>query len=160
VLLSRLHKKAMPKSSNNSSKSANNTSGNSNDIVEGGAPKGTFGGNIVLRTYSDSVYAVHIGKVMLVVFIILAITAFVIVGFFYPACNSTQDHGFYSCSCKDGSALDLTTGMCMCLDTGAVPATVGCAAYSANQRRYVYKKVVPGDDAVFGGWVESTNACS
>lgn len=143
-----------------SSGGSSNSDGQSNDIIEGNAPKWTFGGEITLHTYRDSVYFGHIGKVMLVLLIVLAIAAFVVVGFFYPECNSTQDRGFYSCSCKDGSALDLTTGMCMCLDTGAVPATSGCPAYAANQRRYIYESVVPGTDTVNGGWVESSYACS
>lgn len=132
---------------------------NTKDVITGQAPTGTFGGQIALHTYSDSVFHAHIGKVLLVILILVAITAFIVVGLFYPECNSTQDHGFYSCSCKAGSALDLTTGQCLCLDTGTVPATVGCSAYVANERRYIYESVVPGDDSANGGWVESTDAC-
>jgi hypothetical protein len=132
---------------------------NTKDVITGKAPTGTFGGQIALHTYSDSVYYAHIGKVLLVILILVVITAFIVIGLFYPQCNSTQDHGFYSCSCKAGSALDLTTGQCLCLDTGAVPATAECPAYVANERRYVYESVVPGEDAENGGWVETTEAC-
>ena len=157
LCLSRLYKKnhncQMPKSSK-SSKSSNQ----SNDVVVGSAPKGEFGGQITLHTYTDSVYYGHIGKVMLTLLVILAITAFVVVGFFYPVCNGTQNRGFYSCSCKEGSALDQTTGLCICLDTGTVQATSGCPAYAANQQRYIYQ-AISSDDAANGGWVQSDDAC-
>jgi len=130
-----------------------------NDIVESGPKKGYIGGQITLHTYSDSVYYAHIGKVALALLIIAAIVVFIVVGLFYPECNATQDHGFYSCSCKDGSALDMTTGMCLCLDTGKVAATSGCPSYVANERRYIYADGRPSEDAENGGWVKQKDSC-
>ena len=96
--------KGSPTSSSTGSKPVTGSS-QPNDIVEGGAPKGTFGGQITLHTYSDSVYYAHIGKVILIILIIVAIAAFIIVGLFYPECNSTQITGFTVVAAKMGRLL-------------------------------------------------------
>ena len=142
----------MPRNANASGKNSQ-----SNDIVEGSAPKGFLGTGLTLHTYSDSTYYAHIAKVALLILVILGIVIFVILGFFFPQCNATQDRGFYSCSCKPGSALDRTTGQCLCLDTGSTPATSGCSAYVNNERRYVYADVRPSADDDTGGWTESSS---
>ncbi len=131
----------------------------SNDVTESGAPKGTIGGLIRLHTYSDGTYYKHIGKVLLALALIIGVIVFVIVGLFFPTCNGTQDHIFYGCRCKDGSALDETTGMCLCLDTGHIAATNGCAAYASNGLRYVFSDTRPAEGAEFGGWTTSAE-CS
>lgn len=143
--------------------SSKNAASSTNDIIESGAPKGTFGGQIRLRTYSDRTYEWHIFKVILGVAVVLAIAAFIILGFFFPVCNSTQDRGFYSCSCKDGSALDRISGTCICLDTGKVAATDGCPNYATNNTRLIYADARPSQadqDSATGGWTESPSGCN
>ena len=93
--------------------------------------------------------------------ILVGVVAFVIVGFFYPKCNATQDRGFYSCSCKPGSAMDEDSGLCYCLDTATVSAANGCANYEANKTRYIYSLIEHDDDEEYGGWTATTGtACS
>jgi hypothetical protein len=125
----------------------------SNDVVVGNTPKGTFGGDITLHTYSNRTYHIHVLKVLLIVFILVGIAAFIVLGFFYPECNATQDRGFYSCRCKTNSALDLESGLCLCLDTGTIPAINGCPGTSGI--RYIYADTRPDEDAKHGGWVSS-----
>lgn len=126
----------------------------SGEVEVGRTSKGEFGGTIQLKTYSDSVYHVHIWKVLLVVAIILGVTAFIVTGFFYPVCNGTQDRGFYSCKCKEGSALD-KSGYCICMDTGGTLALGGCPTGAADTR-YIFADARPDADASFGGWSTTT----
>ena len=147
-------KKTMPKDSSDSNSQSNGDSGNAPQKQRGA-------GLFTLHTYSDGTYYAHIGKVLLILLVILGIAAFVIVGFFYPECNSTQDRGFYSCSCKPGSALDLTTGYCMCLDTASTAASAGCSNYIANEQRYVFADNTDANaEAEFGGWSKSSDLCN
>ena len=143
-------------SSTSKSKAANS----SDDIIMGSAPKGMIQ-EFELHTYKDTTYYAHIAKVLLVILIVIGIAAFVIIGFFYPECNSTQDRGFYSCTCKEGSALDLQTGLCMCLDTAATSASIGCANYAANELRYVYADKTDETDleSEYGNWTQSGGTC-
>lgn len=131
-----------------------NTKSGPDDFAVSGAPKGTFGGQLALHTYSDSTYYGHIFKVILAIAIVVGIGLFIVLGFFFPQCNSTQDRGFYSCSCKEGSALDVETGNCYCLDTASVLATNGCPNYVNNQLRYVMADE-RDPSAKFGGWKSS-----
>lgn len=110
-----------------------------------------------LNIYSDQTQRVHIFKVLLFILILLGVAAFVIAGYFYPECNGTQDRGFYSCPCKAGSALDESTGLCYCLDTGDTIATYGCSGYE-NDLRYVFKDNRNDSDSdEYGGWTTTTS---
>lgn len=119
---------------------------------EGGSQKGTMEA-FRLQTRSDHTYRVHIWKVVLGVSIIVAIVAFVVAGFFYPECNATQNRGFYSCPCKPGSVWDESRSLCICLDTGATPATDSCAS-AMNDVRFVFEDLRDSD----GEWT-TVNQC-
>lgn len=124
---------------------------NSNETETGPTPKG----RVQLFTkhiYSDSTYRVHIFKVLLGILIFGCIVAFVVLGFFFPECNGTQERGFYSCSCKAGSALDQESGLCKCLDDGNTLATTTCDG-ATNDVRYIFT------DARTGEW-QTSASCS
>lgn len=53
---------------------------------------------------------------ILSVFFIIA--GVIIAGLVYPKCNETQVHGFFRCNCPEGSALQKSTGLCICLNNG------------------------------------------
>lgn len=110
---------------------------------------------LALPIRSDKSYMGHIFTVLIVCLVVLVVAGVVLAGFFYPVCNNTQNRGFYSCSCREGSALDLTDGYCKCLDTGTTKAVSDstCLAYAQNKIRYVYEDTRPNINAsTTGGW--------
>lgn len=60
----------------------------------------------------------HIWKVVLVMVFFFIIIGLVIFGLVYPKCNETQVRGFFQCNCPDGSALQKSSGLCICLNNG------------------------------------------
>ena len=66
----------------------------------------------------------------------MVVVVVVVVGFLYPSCNSTQVRGFYRCNCPEGSAMQKTTGLCICLNNGTQLGT-DCESGAADVR-YVF----------------------
>lgn len=88
--------------------------------------------------------SIHIRKVVIGCLIFAAIVTFVILSLTVPKCNSTQVRGFFTCNCAPGSAMDRTTGLCMCLEDGASPG--GMCDPDSQNIRYVFRTTQDSTD--------------
>jgi hypothetical protein len=80
---------------------------------------------------------VHIMKVAVIMSVLFLVIGVVVAGLVYPKCNPSQVHGFFTCACPPGSAMDTATGMCTCLNNGTTLGNM-CEEGSASVR-YVFE---------------------
>ena len=69
-------------------------------------------------SWNSATRKTHIKNVVMILSVFFIIAGVIIAGLVYPKCNETQVHGFFRCNCPEGSALQKSTGLCICLNNG------------------------------------------